>query len=53
LNTGVVAHNPDLDELPSGQNPPDLKLNDFVVYDESQIKMRYLVDFEIILKNAN
>ena len=35
LNTGVVAHNPDLDELSSGQNPPDLKLNDFVVYDES------------------
>ena len=53
LNTGVIAENPDLEELPVGQNPPDLKFNDFVVYDESQIKMRFLNDFEIILKNTN
>ena len=45
-----MAPNPDLDDLPTGENPPDLKFNDFVVYDEAQIKMRYFVDFEIVLK---
>ena len=50
LNTGKMAPNPDLEEMPAGENPPDLKFNDFVVYDSSQVKMRYFVDFEIILK---
>ena len=48
---GKISDNADLEEMPSGQNPPDLKFNDFVVYDESQVKMRYFVDFDIILKN--
>ena len=51
LNMGKIGDNADLEEMPSGQNPPDLKFNDFVVYDESQVKMRYFVDFDIILKN--
>lgn len=50
LNTGKIERNSDLDELKPGQNPPDLKLNDYVVYDESQVRMRYLVDFDIVYK---
>ena len=42
LNTGKMQANPDLDEA---SKTPDLKLNDYVVYDESQIKMKYLIDF--------
>lgn len=50
LNTGKMSANTDLDELPAGQTPPDLKFNEYVVYDESQVKMRYLIDFEIIIR---
>ena len=46
LNTGKMQRNPDLDEV---AKTPDLKLNDYVVYDESQIKMRYLIDFQIVI----
>ena len=50
INTEKLAANPDLEEVPAGENPPDLKFNDFVVYDEAQVKMRYIVDFELVLK---
>ena len=46
LNTGKMQANPDLDEA---SKTPDLKLNDYVVYDESQIKMKYLIDFQIVM----
>ena len=35
LNTGKMSSNTDLDALPTGLNPPDLKFNEYVVYDES------------------
>jgi hypothetical protein len=50
LNTGKMSHNTDLEALPSGMNPPDLKFNEYVVYDESQIKMKYLVEIDMIVK---
>jgi hypothetical protein len=43
LNTGKLGPNPDLKDLPAGMTTSDLKLNEFVVYDESQVKMVYLV----------
>jgi len=45
LNTGKMGANTELEGHPT----PDLKLNDFVVYDEAQVKMRYMVDCEIII----
>lgn len=42
--------NVDLEKLPQGQNPPDLKFNDYVVFDDSQVKMRYLVECQVVLK---
>ena len=47
LNTGAISENPDLQGL---QDVPDLKFNDYVVYDESQVKMRYIVDMDVVLK---
>lgn len=35
LNTGKMGPNPDLKDLPVGMPNSDLKLNEFVVYDES------------------
>jgi len=35
LNTGKMSSNADLDQLPAGMNPPDLKFNEYVVYDDS------------------
>ena len=43
FNTGKLQDNPDLKEKPSSVEHSDFKFNDFVVYDENQIKMRYLV----------
>lgn len=45
FNTGKLIQNPDMLELPPGMDL-DQKLNDFVVYDEAQVKMSYLVHFE-------
>ena len=45
LNTGKMAENTELE----GQPTPDLKLNDYVVYDEAQVKMRYMVDCEVVI----
>jgi hypothetical protein len=45
FNTGKIATNTELE----GHTTPDLKLNDYVVYDEAQVKMRYMVDCEIII----
>ena len=44
LNTGKMTQN-DFEGNPT----PDLKLNDYVVYDESQVKMRYMIDCEIVI----
>jgi hypothetical protein len=44
FNTGKLAANPDLQDLPPGMQL-DHKFNDFVVYDEAQVKMSYLVHF--------
>ena len=45
MNTGKMAENTELE----GQPTPDLKLNDYVVYDEAQVKMRYMVDCEVVI----
>lgn len=41
FNTGLMRSNPEISDLPIGQGVPDLKLNDFVCYDEAQVKLRY------------
>ena len=43
FNTGEIRSNPEISDLPIGQGVPDLKLNDFVCYDEAQVKIRYAV----------
>ena len=35
LNTGKLSSSTDLEELPAGMSPPDLKFNEYVVYDDS------------------
>jgi len=37
--------------MPSGITTTDLRLNDFVVYDSAQVKIRYVVDVDFINKN--
>ncbi|CDW73944.1 poly [Stylonychia lemnae] len=44
LNTGKLVPNPDLQEN-KGSNKIDHKLNDYIVYDEAQVKISYLVHF--------
>lgn len=44
LNTGKMSANTDLEQMPVNTNLPDLKFNEYVVFDDSQVKMRYLVD---------
>ena len=41
VNTGRLKENPDMDEKPVGVNMPDLKFNDFVVFDPAQVRIRY------------
>lgn len=58
LHTGKLQKNADLDEA-SAQNMiggsanldglPDLKYNQYVVYDEAQIRMRYLLQCQVQL----
>ena len=45
FNTGKLGNNPDLEEMPPGMQVEHHKLNEFVVYDEAQVKMSYLVHF--------
>ena len=50
LNTGKMDSNSDLDQLPSGTMAPDLKFNEYVVYDESQVRLRFLVEVDLVVK---
>ncbi len=43
FNTGELKSNPELQDLPVGTGVPDLKLNDFVCYDQAQVRLRYAV----------
>lgn len=43
FNTGRLSGNPDLKDLPVGMTDSDLKVNEFVVYDIAQVRMKYLV----------
>ena len=55
LNTGKLAANTDLETMDRNviggsanvDEMPDLKYNEYVVFDEAQIKMRYLVECQI------
>jgi hypothetical protein len=49
FNTGEIRSSPEISDLPIGQGVPDLKLNDFVCYDEAQVKLRYAVFCEFNL----
>lgn len=44
LNTGPLIQNPDIKG-----SPPELKLNDYVVFDEAQVRMRYLLETDSYL----
>lgn len=48
FNTGKLVANPDISDLGSGLITSDLKFNDFVIYDESQVRLRYLVQCECV-----
>jgi hypothetical protein len=50
INTGRIKGNPDLDDKPAVVNMPDLRFNDFVVFDQAQVKLKYAVlcDFMVI-----
>lgn len=50
LNVGKMGSNSDLEDIPKGVNPSDLKFNEFVVYDDSQVKMRFLVELNVVVK---
>jgi len=50
INTGKLAHNPDLQDLGIDEQI-DSKFNDFVVYDEAQVKMRYLLHYNYSVNN--
>lgn len=41
--TGKMAENPDLEHKPPGIVDVEHKYNEFVVYDESQVKLQFLV----------
>jgi hypothetical protein len=46
FNTGKLGPNQDLQESPSVLDHTDIqKYNEFIVYDEAQVKMRYLVHY--------
>ena len=42
-----MKKNPDLEDAPAGMSSPELRFNDFVVYDKAQVRMKYalLCDF--------
>lgn len=50
LNAGKITSNSDLDQMPTGLMAPDLKFNEYVVYDESQVRLRFLVEIDLIVK---
>lgn len=43
FNTGKLVPNPEFADLPPGVSAPDLKYNDFVVYDSAQVRLRFAV----------
>ena len=43
FNTGKMMSNPEYNECPPGITSPELKYNDFVVYDSAQVRLRYAV----------
>lgn len=43
FQTGALKANPELQDLPVGTGVPDLKLNDFVCYDQAQVRLKYAV----------
>ena len=52
FNTGKMADNPDLEEnLEMGMNP--LKFNEYVIYDEAQVRIRYLLHCDFIFNSTN
>jgi hypothetical protein len=44
FNTAKLGPNPDLADVVSDPNEVQ-KFNEFIVYDQAQVKMRYLVEF--------
>jgi len=50
INTGRIKSNPDLEDKPASVNVPDLRFNDFVVFDTAQVKLKYAVlcDFMVV-----
>jgi len=38
-----MVSNPEFSDIPAGMPAPDLKYNDFVVYDSAQVRLRYAV----------
>jgi len=38
-----MQRNPEMEDCPTGVSTPELKYNDFVVYDEAQVRLRYAV----------
>ena len=48
LNTGRLKENPDLEDKPVGMNVPDLRFNDFVVFDPAQVRLRYALLVDIM-----
>jgi hypothetical protein len=49
FNTGRLKANPDLEEKPPALSVPDLRFNDFVVYDVAQVRLRYAVLCDFLL----
>jgi hypothetical protein len=43
FNTGRMRSNPEYNECPPGVTAPDLRFNDFVVFDPAQVVIRYAV----------
>lgn len=50
FGTGKLAANTDLQDLPAGEQI-DQKFNEFVVFDEAQVRLRYLVQFSYSYNN--
>ncbi len=50
FNTGKLGQNQDLNDA---SQAIEAKFNEFVVYDESQVKMRYLVHFTYKVASIN
>lgn len=48
LHTGKLGHNPDLEGAPAGVlgGANDLKFNEYVVFDEAQVRIAYIVQFK-------